>query len=152
MERMLGLTPRARETKAPSPVKVLYQQFAKQGAKEKSDFYRRAKRVRTRILKALLAHRNDDPTDEERATKRRRKEELRIEDRLQRQVLRSARTKALTKEEREEKRKHIMMAKQERIAKNRERKRRLHEARLRSFEKWRESKLIAASQLDNDDE
>ncbi|KPI87585.1 hypothetical protein ABL78_3336 [Leptomonas seymouri] len=152
LERMLGLTPRARETKAPSPVKVLYQQFAKQGAKEKSDFYRRAKRVRSRILKALLAHRNDDPTDVERATKRRRKEELKIEDRLQRQVLRSARTKALTKEEREEKRKHIMMAKQERIAKNRERKRRLHEARLRSFEKWRESKLMAAAQLDNDDE
>jgi hypothetical protein len=152
MERMLGLTPRARETKAPSPVKVLYQQFAKQGAKEKSDFYRRAKRVRSRILKALLAHRNNDPTDEERAVKRRRKEELKIEDRLQRQVLRSARTKALTKEEREEKRKHIMMAKQERIAKNRERKRRLHEARLRSFEKWRESKLMAASQLDDNDE
>ncbi|KPA85605.1 hypothetical protein ABB37_00014 [Leptomonas pyrrhocoris] len=152
MERMLGLTPRARETKAPSPVKVLYQQFAKQGAKEKSDFYRRAKKVRSRILKALLAHRNDDPTDEERSRKRRRKEELKIEDRLQRQVLRSARTKALTKEEREEKRKHIMIAKQERIAKNRERKRRLHEVRQRSFEKWREMKLTAAAQLDDDDE
>ncbi|KAG5505386.1 hypothetical protein GH5_03405 [Leishmania sp. Ghana 2012 LV757] len=150
MERMLGLTPRARETKAPSPVKVLYEQFAKQGNKEKSDFYRRAKKVRSRVLKALLAHRNNDPTVEERSSKRRRREELRIEDRLQRQVLRSARAKALTKEEREEKRKHIMMAKQERIAKNRERKRRLHEARQRSFEKWRQAKLAAASQLDNE--
>ncbi|CAJ1008465.1 hypothetical protein Q4I28_003778 [Leishmania naiffi] len=152
MERMLGLTPRARETKAPSPVKVLYEQFVKQGAKEKSDFYRRAKKVRSRVLKALLAHRNDDPTDEERSSKRRRKEELKIEDRLQRQVLRSARSKALTKEEREEKRKRIVMAKQERIAKNRERKRRLHEARQRSFEKWRQAKLTAALQLDNEDD
>ncbi|KAK7196520.1 hypothetical protein NESM_000589700 [Novymonas esmeraldas] len=151
LERMLGLTPRARETKAPVPVKMLYQQFVKQGAKEKSDFYRRAKKVRSRALKALLAHRNDDPTDAERASKRRRKEELKIEDRLQRQVLRSARTTALTKEEREEKRKHIMVAKQERIAKNRERKRRLHEARQRSFEKWRHAKLAAATQLDNND-
>ncbi|TPP54135.1 hypothetical protein CGC20_16735 [Leishmania donovani] len=152
MERMLGLTPRARETKAPSPVKLLYEQFVKRGAKEKSDFYRRAKKVRSRVLKALLAHRNDDPTDEERSAKRRRKEELKIEDRLQRQVLRSARSKALTKEEREEKRKRIMMAKQERIAKNRERKRRLHEARQRSFEKWRQAKLAAASQVDNEDD
>lgn len=152
MERMLGLTSRARETKAPSPVKFLYEQFAKRGAKEKSDFYRRAKKVRSRVLKALLAHRNDDPTDEERSAKRRRKEELKIEDRLQRQVLRSAHTKALTKEEREEKRKRIMMAKQERIAKNRERKRRLHEARQRSFEKWRQAKLAAASQVDNEDD
>ncbi|KAG5504904.1 hypothetical protein JKF63_04350 [Porcisia hertigi] len=152
MERILGITPRARETKAPSPVKVLYEQFAKRGAKEKSDFYRRAKKVRSRVLKALLAHRNDDPTDEERSSKRRRKEELKIEDRLQRQALRSSRTKALTKEEREDKRKHIMMAKQERIAKNRERKRRLHEARQRSFEKWRQAKLAAASQLDEEDD
>ncbi|CAC9487525.1 conserved hypothetical protein [Leishmania infantum JPCM5] len=152
MERMLGLTPRARETKAPSPVKLLYEQFVKRGAKEKSDFYRRAKKVRSRVLKALLAHRNDDPTDEERSAKRRRKEELKIEDRLQRQVLHSARSKALTKEEREEKRKRIMMAKQERIAKNRERKRRLHEARQRSFEKWRQAKLAAASQVDNEDD
>ncbi|KAG5479026.1 hypothetical protein LSCM1_02868 [Leishmania martiniquensis] len=147
MERILGLTPRARETKAPSPVKVLYEQFAKQGTKEKSDFYRRAKKVRSRVLKALLAHRNNDPTAEERSLKRRRRGELKIEDQLQRQVLRSARAQALTKEEREERRKCIMMAKQERIAKNRERKRRLHEARQRSFEKWRQTKLAAATQL-----
>lgn len=148
MERILALTPRAKETKAPVPVKVLYQQFEKQGTKEKSDYYRRAKRVRGKILKALLAHRNDDATDEQRAVKRRRKEEMKIEDRVQRQVLRESRNKALTKEEREEKRRRIVAAKQERIAKNRLRKRRLHEMRQRSFERWRQAKLSAAVEME----
>lgn len=152
IERLLNMTPRARETKAPVPVKVLYQQFEKVGAKEKGEFYRKNKRVRSKVLKALLAHRNDEPTDQERAVKRRRREELKIEDRLQRQVVREAKTKVLTKEEREEKRKRIMMAKQERIAKNRERKRRLHEVRQKSFDRWRQTKLAAATALQVDDE
>ncbi|RNF15688.1 uncharacterized protein Tco025E_05443 [Trypanosoma conorhini] len=148
LERLLGLTPRARETKAPVPVKLLYQQFEKQGRKEKAAFYKRAKRVRAKVVKALVAYRNGDLTDAERALKRRRRETMKIDDRLKRQVLREERSRVLTKEEREEKRKRIMMAKQERIAKNRERKRRLHEHREKAFQRWREQKLASAAAME----
>ncbi|RNF08435.1 hypothetical protein TraAM80_02735 [Trypanosoma rangeli] len=148
LERLLSLTPRAKETKAPVPVKVLYQQFEKQGRKEKAAFYKRAKRVREKVVKALVAYRNGDLTDAERALKRRRRETMKIDDRLKRQVLREERSRTLTKEEKEEKRKRIMMAKQERIAKNRERKRRLHEHREKAFQRWREQKLATAAAME----
>ncbi|PWU86641.1 hypothetical protein TcG_06420 [Trypanosoma cruzi] len=148
MERLLGLTPRAKETKAPIPVKVLYQQFEKQGRKEKAVFYKRAKRVRAKVVKALVAYRNGDLTDAERALKRRRREAMKIDDRLRRQVLREEKSRVLTKEEKEEKRKRIMIAKQERIAKNRERKRRLHEHREKAFQRWREQKLASAAAME----
>ncbi|AAZ12281.1 hypothetical protein, conserved [Trypanosoma brucei brucei TREU927] len=148
MENLLNLTPRARETKAPSPVSVLYKQYEKSGRKEKAAFYRRAKRVRKKVVRALAAHRNGELTDEEKAAKRRRRETLRINDRLERQMIRTERSQILTKEEREEKRKRIMVAKQERIAKNRERKRRLHEQREKAFQRWREQKLAAAAVAD----
>ncbi|ORC87872.1 uncharacterized protein TM35_000191160 [Trypanosoma theileri] len=145
MERLLGITPRARQTKAPVPVKVLQQQYEKRGSKEKAAFYKRARRVRAKIIKALVAHRNGDLTDAERALKRRRRESMKIDDRLKRQLLRVERSQTLTKEEKEEKRKRIAMAKQERIAKNRERKRRLHEHREKAFQRWREQKLAEAA-------
>ncbi|KAG8347503.1 hypothetical protein ERJ75_000241400 [Trypanosoma vivax] len=145
MERLLGLVPRARETKVPTPVSVLYQQYEKRGRKEKAAFYRRAKRVREKVVKALAAYRNGELTDAEKAAKRHRREKLRINDRIERQMIRAERSQLLTKEEREEKRKHILMAKQERIARNRERKRRLHEQRERAFQRWREKKLAEAA-------
>lgn len=138
IEKILGLTPKARETKTPVPMKSLYQQF---DTHARDTGFRTAKQVRHKTLKRFLSLRNGEKDDGERSAKRRRKEELKVEDRLQRQVLRESSRKLLSKEEREEKRKRIMMAKQERIAKNKERKRRLHELRQKSFERWRREKI-----------
>ncbi|CCW61932.1 unnamed protein product [Phytomonas sp. EM1] len=145
IEHLLGLTPRALETVTPTPVKVLYQQFSKTGADKKKARYSRNKRARIKVMKALLAFRNKDMTDEERALKRRRREERKVEARLERQLMRENRNVLLTKEEREERRKQFMIAKQERIKRNRERRMRIHKARQASFEKWREAKLAAAA-------
>ncbi|CCW66275.1 unnamed protein product [Phytomonas sp. Hart1] len=145
IEHLLGLTPRALETVTPTPVKVLFEQFSKTGAEKKKEFYSKNKRARARVLKALLAFRNQDLTDEERALKRRRREDRKVEVRFERQLVRENRNGLLTKEEREERRKQFMVAKQERIKRNRERRMRIHKARQQSFEKWREAKLAAAA-------
>lgn len=141
IEKLLNKTPRVKETKAAVPVQVLYKQHEAKWRKEKSEFYRKKHIAQKKTTEALLAHRNDDPTDEERAKKRRRREDLKEQDRAERKILREQRNRDLTKEEKAERRKRMTMAKQERIAKNKERKNKLHEKRKASFEKWRAEKL-----------
>ncbi|CAD2218335.1 hypothetical protein ADEAN_000582300 [Angomonas deanei] len=147
MEKLLGRVPKARETKVPTPVKVLHSQFNEKTDQRSKKRSRAASKSRSKVLKSLLAYRNDDATDEERAKKRRRREELKVEDRLQRQTIREHNKTVLSKEEREEKRKKILMAKQQRIAKNKERKRRVFHMRQKSFEEWRESKLASSDKV-----
>eukprot|EP00796_Vickermania_ingenoplastis_P010238 gene10238-7177_t len=148
IERLLNVTPRAKETKAPVPMKSLFQEFNYSDEKHKEKQFPSAKRVRSKALKRFLAFKSGEQNDTERSYKRRRREELKVEDRLQRQVLRDPGRKILSKEEKEEKRKRIMIAKQERIAKNKERKRRMHELRQKDgnscerclfsvYNKWR---------------
>jgi len=148
VERILDRVPKITETKAPVPVQVLYKQFetTQKWRKEKSDFYRKAKITKKKTAEALLAHRNQDPTDEERAKKRRRREVLKERDVEERAALRAMRQRDLTKEEKEARRKRQMVAKQERIAKNKDRKRVLHEKRTASFQRWRQAKLAGADE------
>lgn len=143
IERLLKLTPRAIETKAPVPMKSLFQQSSCGVSSKKRSGFQSSKHVRSKILKSYLSSLEDKRKQAEGASARRlRKEELRIKDRLQRQVLRDAsKQNHLSKEEREERRKRMLIAKQERIVKNKERKRRLHELRQKSFAKWREQKI-----------
>ena len=149
VEKLLSKTPRVKAIKPAVPVQVLHKQFEATWRKQKSEFYRKAKRARTKVVGALLAKRNDDPTDEERAVKRRRREDLKVRDREERQALRKQRLSTLTKEEKVERRKRMTMAKQDRIAKNRDRKMRVHETRTRAFEKWKSDKL---ADVDEDQE
>lgn len=143
MERLLRLTPRASETKAPVPMKSLFQDTSSGEAPKKRNGFQSSKRFRSKTIKRYLSSLDEKKNLFEGASaKRLRKEELRMKDQLQRQVLRDASKKnRLSKEEREEKRKRMLIAKQERIVKNKERKRRLHELRQKSFARWREQKI-----------
>eukprot|EP00743_Colponemidia_sp_Colp-15_P014975 GILK01017872.1.p1 GENE.GILK01017872.1~~GILK01017872.1.p1 ORF type:complete len:667 (-),score=112.29 GILK01017872.1:66-1844(-) len=141
IEQVLGLTLRAINTKPTVPVKVLYQQFDAKWRKDKVDFYRKVKGARRKTIKKLLAKRGNEATDEERAKKRRRREDLKAKDQVERAMMREERHANMTKEQKADRRKLMTMAKQERIAKNKERKRRLHEIRQKSFLRWREAKL-----------
>lgn len=140
IERLLNVTPRAKETKAPVPMRSLYQE-SRSSNSERGKPFRSAKRVRSVTLKKFLAATSAPDPSEGRSLKRQKREEMKVKDRLQRQVMREAANKNMTKEQREERRKRMMVAKQERIAKNKERKRRLHELRQKSFEKWRQEKI-----------
>lgn len=146
IEYALGLTLRAVNTKPTVPVKVLYQQFEAKWRKDKVDFYRKVKGARRKTIKKLLAKRGNEATDEERAKKRRRREQLKAKDQVERAMMREERLANMTKEQKAERRKLMTMAKQERIAKNKERKRRLHEIRQKSFQRWREAKLAEADE------
>lgn len=141
IEKLLNMTPKARETKAPVPVQILYKQFEAKWRKDKSEFHRKANIARKKTAEALLAHRNDDPTDEERAKKRRRRDELKVADREERTTLRAMKNRDLTKEEKDNRRKRLTQAKQDRVSKNRDRKRLLHDRRQASFVRWRDDKL-----------
>lgn len=146
IERILQLMPRIKETKAPVPMKSLFQSNEGAGRDKK---FQSVKRIRSKTLKKFLASKQEQNAfSEGLSAKRRRKEELKMEDRLQRQILREATKKVLSKAEREEKRKRIMVAKQERIAKNKERKRKLHELRQKSFERWRQEKIAQSLSQD----
>lgn len=143
IEKILKLSPRASETKAPVPMKSLLQELSFGVASKRRTGSQSAKRVRSKIIKRYLSSLNEKKRLNEGVSARReRKEELRTKDRLQREILRDASKKnLLSKEEREQRRKRMLMAKQERIVKNKERKRRLHELREKSFAKWREQKI-----------
>lgn len=143
IEKILRLPSRVSETKAPVPMKSLLQEFSTGATSKRRTGMQSAKRVRRKTIKRYLSSLNEKKQMSEGASARReRKEELRIKDRLQREVLRDASKKnLLSKEEREQRRRRMLMAKQERILKNKERKRRLHELREKSFAKWREQKI-----------
>ena len=145
-EYALGVTLRAVNTKATVPVKVLYQQFEAKWRKDKGDFYRKVKAARRKTIKKMLSTRANELTDEERAKKRRRREQLKAKDQVERAMMREERNANMTKEQKAERRKRMTMAKQERIAKNKERKRRLHEIRSKSFQRWKEGKLAEADE------
>jgi flagellar biosynthesis GTPase FlhF len=144
LEKLLNKTPRVKAIKPAVPLQVLHKQFEATWRKQKSEFYRKAKRARAKTVGALLAKRNDDPTDEERAQKRRRREDLKVLDREERQLLRQQRLSSMTAEEKAERRKRLTAAKQDRIARNRDRKMRVHETRERAFQKWKSAKLASS--------
>jgi hypothetical protein len=141
VEKLLGMVPRARHTKPATPVKVLYSQFLTKWRDAKSNFYRKAKAAKRKTVRNLLAYRNNELTDGERATKRRRKEDLKSKDEEARMALREERRRNMSTEEKKERRKKMLQAKQERIAKNKSRRRRVHEQREKQFQRWREAKL-----------
>lgn len=145
MERMLQMTARIVNTKHPVSYQTIQKQHPTEWRKKKSAFYKRAAEKRLKVVKQVLATRNHDPTDFERAQKRKRREGLREVDREERKVLREQRLRSLTKEEKSERRKRLKAAKQERVAKNKQRKHLLHELRQKSFKRWREAKLADAA-------
>lgn len=146
MEVMLGMTPRVQNIKACTPFSVLHAQHKTTWRKKMQRFYKRAHIDRKNAMETVLKVRNADPTEQEQRQKKRRRHELRKDDRRTRQDLKTQWLATLSKEEREERRKSMRVAKQARVADNRTRKEGLHHRREQAFKDWKRQKLDEAAQ------
>ena len=96
IERLLNKTPRAEAVKPTVSLQNLYQEYVASWGKKKSEFYQKSKVLRTKTLDALLSYKNDEPTEEKRAEKRKRSQELHKQDQETRRLLREERNRLLS--------------------------------------------------------